>query len=366
MWLEKHQRQGHAVLSRLFNRKKRVPMLGLDISSSSVKLLELSRDGHRHRVEGYARVALPPQAVVESNIAELEAVGAALAEAHRRSRCRLRTAAVAVAGSAVITRLVDMPAGLSDEAMEAQISLEADQYIPYPLDEVALDFAVQDAAADRPDQVEVLIAACRRENVEARVDALEMADLQARVVDVEAYALERALALLSDLPRAETSVVAVADLGATTSTLSVLVGGSTHYTREQLFGSQQLTEAVQRHYGLTQAEAEAAILEGAPGDDYEAEVLGPFLEAVTEQISRSLQFFFSSSQYSEVDHLVLAGGVAAMAGLRERVEQQLETPVSVANPFAEMTLSERVDAAMLKRDASALMIACGLAMRSFE
>src|SRR5690625_7867753 len=125
MWLEKHQRQGHAVLSRLFNRKKRVPMLGLDISSSSVKLLELSRDGHRHLVEGYARVALPPQAVVESNIAELEAVGAALAEAHRRSRCRLRTAAVAVAASAVMPPLVAMPAGLPCESKDALMSMEA-------------------------------------------------------------------------------------------------------------------------------------------------------------------------------------------------------------------------------------------------
>ncbi|MDX9874052.1 MAG: pilus assembly protein PilM [Spongiibacteraceae bacterium] len=355
------------MISSLFRKKRSVPVLGIDISSSSVKLLELSRNGDSYRVESYAVASLPPNAVVEKNLAEVDTVSAVLRAAWERSRTRLKTVAVAVSGSAVITKQIDLPAGLSDDAMETQISLEADQYIPYPLDEVALDFEVQGPASGNPEQVEVLLAACRRENVESRVEALETADLVPKVVDVEAYAVERAFRLIGrQSDWSDDSVVAIVDLGATMTTLSVLVGGSTVYTREQLFGGKQLTEEIQRRYGLTVEEAGLAKKQGGLPDDYEHEVLEPFKDAVVQQITRSLQFFFSSSQYNDVDHILLAGGVASMPGLAEVVRERLGTPVSIANPLASMSVASRVDAAALANDAPSLMIACGLALRSFE
>jgi type IV pilus assembly protein PilM len=342
-------------------------VLGIDISSSSVKLLELSRSGDQYRVESYAVASLPPNAVVEKNIAEVEAVADMLRSVHGRAKTKLKTVAVAVAGSAVITKLIDMPAGLTDDAMETQISLEADQYIPYPLDEVALDFELQGPAPNSPDQVEVLLAACRRENVDSRVDALELAELTAKVVDVEAYAVERAFKLVqSQFDYDDESVIAIVDIGATMTTLSVLVGGSTVYTREQLFGGRQLTEEIQRRYGLTVEEAGLAKKQGGLPDDYEHDVLEPFKDAVVQQITRSLQFFFSSSQFNDVDHILLAGGVASMPGLAELVQERLGTATSVANPLARMSVASRVDVAALSNDAPSLMIACGLAMRSFD
>lgn len=355
------------MISSFFGSKRTPPVLGIDISSTSVKLLELSRNGDQYRVESYAVASLPPNAVVEKNIAEVEVVADMLRNAHARARTKLKTVAVAVAGSAVITKLIDMPSGLNDDAMETQISLEADQYIPYPLDEVALDFEVQGPAPNNPDQVEVLLAACRRENVDSRVEALEMADLVAKVVDVEAYAVERAFKLArSQFDYDDASVVAIVDIGATTTTLSVLVGGNTVYTREQLFGGRQLTEEIQRRYGLTVEEAGLAKKQGGLPDDYEQDVLDPFKDAVVQQITRSLQFFFSSSQYNDVDHILLAGGVASMPGLVELVQERLGTAASVANPLARMAVAARVDVAALSNDAPALMIACGLAMRSFD
>ena len=355
------------MIGSLFGRKRSVPVLGVDISSSSVKMLELSRSGDQYRVESYSVASLPPNAVVEKNIVEIESVAEVLRQAQARAKTKLKTVAVAVAGSAVITKLIDMPSGLTDDAMETQISLEADQYIPYPLDEVALDFEVQGPAPNNPDQVEVLLAACRRENVDSRVDALEGADLSAKVVDVEAYAVERAFKLVrSQFDYDDDSVVAIVDVGATMTTLSVLVGGSTVYTREQLFGGRQLTEEIQRRYGLTIDEAGLAKKQGGLPDDYEHDVLDPFKDAVVQQITRSLQFFFSSSQYNDVDHILLAGGVASMLGLSELVQERLGTSTSVANPLARMSVSSRVDAAALSNDAPALMIACGLAMRSFD
>jgi type IV pilus assembly protein PilM len=350
-----------------FLEKKAKPVLGLDISSSSVKLLELSRHGDRYRVETYAVRALPPNAVVEKNINDQDEVATVVKAMVKQSKTRLKHAAVAVAGSSVITKIIDMPAGLSDDSMEMQISLEADQYIPFPLEEVALDFEVQGASPRNPEQVEVLLAACRRENVDARVNVLQQAGLATEKVDVEAYSMERAFELVSEqLEDREGQVVAVIDIGATMTTLSVLVDGKTVYSREQLFGGKQLTEEIQRRYGLSMEEAGLAKKQGGLPDDYEAEVLTPFKEAVVQQVTRSLQFFFSASQYNDVDYIVLAGGVASMDDLSALIEEKLGTQTLVANPFAGMSVSSRVNAVALANDAPSLMIVTGLAMRSFD
>ncbi|WNW13001.1 pilus assembly protein PilM [Pseudomonas sp. DTU_2021_1001937_2_SI_NGA_ILE_001] len=348
--------------------KKAHTLLGIDISSTAVKLLELSRSGSRFKVESYAVEPLPANAVVEKNIAELEGVGQALSRVLVKARTQARNAAVAVAGSAVITKVVEMDAGLSDDDMENQLRLEADQYIPYPLEEVAIDFEVQGYSVRNPERVEVLLAACRKENVEVREAALALAGLTAKVVDVEAYALERAFTLLSaQLGKGhEMLTVAVVDIGATMTTLSVLHQGRIIYTREQLFGGKQLTEEIQRRYGLSMGEAGLAKKQGGLPDDYNSEVLEPFKEAMVQQVSRSLQFFFAAGQYNGVDYIMLAGGSASIAGLENLIHKRLGVPTMVANPFADMALSSKVNAGALASDAPALMVACGLAMRSFD
>jgi len=351
----------------LFNKKSST-LLGIDISSTSVKLLELSRQGERYRVEAYAVEPLPVGAVIEKNISELEGVGLALVRALTRARSGLKNVAVAVAGSAVITKTIEMDAGLSEDEMESQLKVEADQYIPYPLDEVAIDFEVQGISVRNPERVNVLLAACRKENVEVREAALTLAGLTARVVDVEAYALERSFGLLASrlAVSGERLTVAVVDIGATMTTLSVLQNGRIIYTREQLFGGRQLTEEIQRRYGLTLEQAGLAQKKGGLPDGYVGEVLQPFREALVQQVSRSLQFFFASGQYNSVDHILLAGGTASVPGLDRLIEQQLGTPTQVANPFSDMILGSKVNGAALASDAPALMIACGLALRSFD
>jgi type IV pilus assembly protein PilM len=350
-----------------FLDKKAKPVVGLDISSTSVKLLELSRSGDRYRVESYTVKALPPNAVVEKNIADPAAVAEVVRSMVKQSKTKLKHAAVAVAGSAVITKMIDMPIDLNDDAMESQIAAEADQYIPFPLEEVALDFEVQGISPRNPDQVEVLLAACRRENVEVRQQVLADSDLIAEKVDIEAYCMERAFELIAEqLEDQEGQVVAIIDIGATMTTLSVLVDGKTVYTREQLFGGRQLTEEIQRRYGLSREEAGLAKKQGGLPDDYEMEVLTPFKDAVVQQVTRSLQFFFSASQYNDVDYIILAGGVASLEGLVGLIEEKLGTQTVVANPFARMSVSSRVNAVSLANDAPSLMIVTGLAMRSFD
>ena len=351
----------------LFTRKKPA-LLGLDISSTAVKLLELSRNGGRYRVESYAVEPLPPNSVVEKNIADVEAVGESIQRAVKRSGTRSRDAAVAVAGSAVITKVITMNANLSEDDLEQQIYLEADQYIPYPLDEVNLDFEVLGPSEKNPETIDVLLAASRSENIDMRVAALEIGGLTARIVDVEAYALENAFKLIAEqLPGGgRDQTIAVVDVGATMTTLNVLHDLKIIYTREQVFGGKQLTEEIMRRYGLSYEEAGMAKRQGGLPDNYVPEVLEPFKEAMAQQVSRSLQFFFSSSQYNSIDRIVLGGGSASIPGVDELIENKLGTETSIANCFANMALSSKVKPQTLSNDAPALMIACGLALRSFD
>jgi type IV pilus assembly protein PilM len=345
-------------------------MLGLDISSTSVKLLELSRSGGEYRVESYGVEPLPENAVVEKNISDIEGVGEAIQRLVDRCKTKVKLAAVAVAGSAVITKTIEMGAQLNEDEMENQIQVEADQYIPYPLEEVAVDFEVQGPSPRSEEQVEVLIAACRRENVEMREAALELGGLKAKVVDIEAHCMQRAFELVrgqfAEEEDEEDQVIAIVDIGATMTTLSVLTSSGAPYTREQLFGGKQLTEEIQRRYSLSVEEAGLAKKQGGLPEDYETEVLQPFKEAVVQQVTRSLQFFYSSSAYDDVDHIILAGGTSSIEGLAEMVAAKLGTPCSIANPFVNMSLSSRVNDENLTNDAPALMIACGLALRSFD
>ena len=347
--------------------KSQPALVGVDISSTAVKLLQLSRSGNRYRVEHYAVEPLPPNAVVEKNIVEPEAVGEAIKRAVSRSGTRARHAAAAVAGSAVITKVIPMPADLDDDDMESQIELEAVNYVPYPIEEVNLDFEVLGPMPGNPESVQVLLAASRAENVEVRASALELGGLTPKVMDVEVFAVENAFALLADqLNIPKDGIVALIDSGATMTTLNVLRNGRNLYNREQVFGGKQLTDEVMRRYGLSYEEAGMAKRQGGLPESYEAEVLDPFKEAMVQQVSRLLQFFYAGSEHNRVDQVVLAGGCAAIPGIAQMVEEQLGVPTIVANPLAHMTLGPRVQAHALAQDAPALMIACGLALRSFD
>ncbi len=350
----------------LFGRKK-TPLLGVDISSTSIKILELSKSGSRYRVESYAVEPLPPNSVVEKNIAEVDLVGEAIARAVKKSGSRVKTAACAVAGGAVITKVITMPAHLTEDEMESQIQVEADQYIPYPLEEINLDFEVLHASETEPDKVDVLLAASRSDNVDVRVAALELGSLQPKVVDVEAFALENSVGLIArEDPGDYGTLLAVADIGATMTTLSIMEDFNIIYTREQMFGGRQLTEEIMRRYGLSYEEAGLAKRQGGLPDNYEPEVLQPFKFSMVQEVNRALQFFFSSSKYGAVDSIILAGGCASIPGVAEMIQEKTGTTVRTANPFANMSVASGVRAESLANDAPALMIACGLALRSFN
>ena len=347
-------------------RKPNKGLVGVDISSTTVKLLELSVKNGRYWVESYAVMPLPENSVVEKSILNPEAVADALERVVNLANPHTTHVAIAVPTSMVIHKIIEMDADMSDEEREVQIRMDAEQYIPFPLDEVSLDFEVLPDRLANPNRVNVLLVATRTENVDTRVEVLELAGLVAKVADVESYAMERAFSVFADTLPMGANTVGILDIGHTMTTLSVMQKGKIIYTREQVFGGRQLTQDVQSRYGLSFEEAGRAKKERTLPDDYDTEVLEPFLDAVAQQAARSLQFFFSSSQFNEIDHILLAGGNANIPGLAKLLQQKLGYRVTIANPFLQMGFSPQIEIKKIENDASSLMVACGLALRSFD
>jgi type IV pilus assembly protein PilM len=357
-----------SALKSIFNPKLR-PLIGVDISSTAVKMVELVDAGKgQPRVERYAIESLPKEAVLDGNLASLEAVAETLQRCWKRLGTSTRFVALALPTSAVITKKITLPANLREQDMEIQVESEANQYIPFALEEVNLDFQVIGPAPGSPDDVEVLLAASRKEKVEDRVAAAEVAELKPVVMDVEAYAIQAAYELvIKQLPKEGAGqIIALIDVGAAAMKITIMKDDQQVYGREQAFGGSQLTDEIMRVYGMGADEAENLKRSGTPPDNYEAEILHPFIENMAQEVARALQFFFTSTPFSEVNHIILAGGSALVPGVAEIVGQRTNVNTILADPFAGMAISPRIRAKQLAADAPSLMVACGLALRKFD
>jgi len=345
------------------------PLIGIDISSSSIKIVEISEAGpDNYRIERYAIEPLPKDAVIDGNIMNLEVVTDSLRRAWKKTGTRIRNVALGLPSAAVITKKIIVPAGQREDELELQVESEANQYIPFALDEVNLDFQVVGPAPTTPDEVEVLIAASRKEKVEDRVAVAEGAGLKAVVMDVESFATQTAFELIeSQLPdQGKDQNIAIIDIGTSMMNINVVRNKQSVYMREQPFGGNRLTQEIQRQYGLSSEEAETAKRTGGLPDSFETDVLKPFMDNLSLEVSRALQFFFTSTQYNQVHYIILAGGCAAITGLDDVVAKRTQVNTLIANPFANMSLASRIRARSLSADAPLLMVACGLAMRRFD
>ena len=344
------------------------PLIGVDISSTSVKMVELAGGAKgTYRLEGYAIAPLAKDSVVDGNITGLDQVADAVSRAWKMLGTREKRCALALPTAAVISKKVLMAADLREEDMELQVGAEANQYIPFSLDEVNIDFQVIGPAPNNAEEVEVLIAASRKEKIEDRVAAAEGAGLKVIVMDVETYTTEAAYTLVANqLPNnGKDQTVMIIDIGALMMHINVLHDNQSVYIREQTFGGAQLTQEIQRRFGLSPEEAEVAKRKGGLPDSYEMEVLQPFIQSLALEVARAMQFFTSSTQYNRVDHIVLAGGCASIPAVDVMVQERTQVNTVIANPFNGMTLNPRIKQQQIGADAPALLIACGLAMRSF-
>ena len=341
-------------------------LIGVDITSATVKLLELKKCHDNYQVESYAVRPLREGAVVERRISDLDDVANVLRLAVERAKPSTRKAAIAVPASAAVTKTLSFPIGLSEEEIEERIIAESDQHIPFPFNEVAFDFQCLGLAPFDEGQQQVVLVACRQQDVTQLTETLERAGLEPSAVEVETFAMERSLAELRRQRKMEnepTACVGLVDIGATMNAFHVVQGGRIVYSRDTVFGGRQLTNAIRDRYDLSMEEAGFAKKHGGLPDDYHANVLNPFLEAVVQQVGRSLQLYYTAGRQQEVKHIVLAGGSSIIPGLAERIAEESGMSVSVANPFQRMQVNKRLNLRALTNDAPTMLTASGLAMR---
>ena len=349
--------------------KKNPPIAGIDISTSGVRLVELSRgDKGELTLECYASEPLPRGAIVDTNIDNIDVVSEAIRRVWRKSGTQATSVVLGMPSAAVITRKVVLSAMLTEDEMERQVESEASQYIPFALDEVSLDFDVIGPLASSPGDVEVMLAAARREKVDDRVAVAEAAGLKPVVMDVESHAARAAISrLLDQMPKADQGqIVALFQIGAHTANFSVLVDRQTVYEREQPFGGNQLTQEIVRAFGLSYDEAEQKKKSGDLPSSYESDILQPFLESIAQEVTRAIQFFFTSSPYTRVDHIFLAGGCAILPGLADIVASRTRVKASIVSTFKGMRLSHTIREKQLQVEEPGYLVACGLAMRRFD
>ncbi len=356
-----------SVLDLLLGRKH-PPMVGLDISSSSAKLVELSQAANGDYVlERFASEPFEKGWITDGQIEKFDEVAEAVRKLVQKSGTKTRQVVMAMPQSAVITKKIVLPAGLREEDLEVQVESEANQYIPFSLDEVSLDFCVIGPSPTSGGDVEVLIAASRKDRVQDRQGLAEAAGLKPVVLDIESHASRLAMSRISAaLPNGgRDALVALFEIGADTTSLKVLRDEEMLYDRDQAFGGSQLTQLISRQYGFSFEEAEQKKLSGDLPDDYDAVILAPFVDSLSQEIGRALQYFFTSTPHHKVHYVMLAGGTATLPGLKDRLTELTGFASMVVNPFESMKLGSAVREAKVRREAPAYLTACGLAMRRF-
>lgn len=343
-------------------------LLGVDIGSSSVRVLELSKKGDAYCVQAYAKGAIPESAVDGKNLKAPDVISKVLKDLIKQARIKTKNAAIFVPDSSVITKIIQLEEELSDDEAEELVILEADKYIPYPIDEVNIDFQYMGPSARGGELQDVLVVASRTENVNTRADLVRESGLDVSVVDVGSYAMERTCQLFKNelLEQGQDITFAVFDIGEIYTQLTVLNNMKTIFSREEVFGGKQLTDELVKRYDLSPEDAKKAKNNGELPEDYVEEILEPFKDMVSLQIRRALQFFFSTSYISKVDQILLAGGSSLLPGLSEKVAEVLTIPTKLVDPVANMSVAKGLDLQNISKDSSALMLACGLALRKFE
>ena len=341
-------------------------MVGIDIGSHEIKAVLLSKSADGYKIASHIAVPVRKGAVVDHDIREQESVAEALSMVKRRLPKSIKYAAASVSGSAVMTKVIYMDASLNEEEMESQIEIEADNLIPYSLDEVSIDFETLNVNSADPTKVDVLLSACRTENIDAKVDILDKVELDAKVIDVEGYALGRSFELVVDqLPEgAADKAVAMIDIGANILTFAAVEKGETTFIREQTFGGEQFTQSIQSFYGMSNEDAERAKVIGELPRDYMFEVLSPFQTQLLQQIKRTLQIYCTSSGKDNVDYIVLSGGTARLEGIANVIMSELGIQTIIADPFKGCLTADDKDIELLQNSISKYMVAFGLALRS--
>jgi len=348
--------------------------MGIDISSTAIKLVELGGGRSGYELKSLAVVPLPRDAIVEGTIIDSMAVSQALLDAIEIANPSTRNVALAVSGNAVIIKTVTMPSATEFD-LEGRIEFEADQHIPYDISDVYLDFQIVGKARDSDADMDVVLAACKREMVEDYQLVLSEAGLSVKCVDCAVFALENAVEMVLEKEKEGAAAalegeegakaVALVNIGANLININVLLDGQMAFVRDQFFGGQNLTEEIQKQHNVGYQAAEQMKQENFSG--IHPDVIERFYSGLTSELIRSLDFYSANHADNPVQKIVLTGGTALIPGIAIEIEERIGIPAVVVNPFSAIKCSgKKFDLDYLNRIGSMMAIPVGLALRSFD
>ncbi len=363
---------------KLFSRKKDA-VVGVDISATAIKLIELEKKKSGYRLKAFANIPLPRDAIVENTVIDSIAVSQALLDAVEESGTKVKNVAIAVSGNALIIKTIQVPTTTEFE-LEAQISFEADQHVPFDIEDVYSDFQILGVNEDDPEVMDVVLVACKREVVDDYQLVLSEAGLITTCVDCAVFAIENAaeeLGLLDvssieldaaealDSDSEEGGAVALVNIGANIINVNILCNGKMMFVRDQFYGGQNLTELIQKAHAISFSAAEEMKKQSIAMVD--SNVIAEFYDNLGSEISRSLDFYSANNTEDPVQSIMLSGGCALLPNIDLELYNRLGIEVRIFNPFEYIEVSPQgLDIEAVRAIGPMMVVPVGLAMRSFD
>lgn len=349
------------LLSNIFRKKKGV--IGIDIGSSSIKMVQLNETKKGYQLVNYGIAPIPSEVIVDGAIMDSSAVVEAIKGLVAEKKVKISDVALSVSGHSVIIKKITLPA-MTEAELEESIQWEAEQYIPFPISDVNMDFHILEMVPGQP-QMDVLIVAVKKDIINDYTAVMAEAGLNAVVVDVDSFALENMYCINYDVNPEET--VALVNLGANVTNINILKGGMSTLTRDVSAGGRQITTEIQKHLGVSSEDAEVLKCGGEAGGiapkDVEEVVITAMNSIVTE-VQRSFDFYLSTSHDGRIDKAYLSGGSSKIKGIAAAISERTGVPTETADPFQKVGVNGKAfDLETLQKDAPFLCVCVGLAIR---
>ncbi|HEX5647973.1 MAG TPA: type IV pilus assembly protein PilM [Nitrospira sp.] len=341
-------------------------LVGLDIGSSAIKVIQVKESKGRYFLQKFGCKSLEPEVIVDGTVMDEGRVVSAIRELFDETGIKNKQVAISISGHAVIVKKISLPP-MPDEELEGQVKLAAEQYIPFDINEVNIDFHVLPSAAseDRQGEMAIILVAAKKDKINELTELVKGAGLIPMVMDVDAFAVENMHAI--NYPMVQEETTALVNIGASVMNVNIIRGGSSLFTRDIPLGGNRYTEAIQREMGLSYEEAEESKkkLSGDSNAGAMANVINGVNGEVASEIARTVDYFKTSSADGELDRVLVCGGVAKTRGLIQLIGDRMQMPVEVADPFAEVDVTgSDVDPDMLAEWGSSAAVSVGLALRA--
>ncbi|MEH6452142.1 MAG: pilus assembly protein PilM [Psychromonas sp.] len=347
------------------NRMKSNALIGIDFGSSAIKALAITKGGGTFRVDAVAEAPVAKGLIVDHHFEDVARLTEIIKHVSKNFPSSYKNAAIAVSGTDVITKVITMNADLNELELEAQVEIEAESSIPFPLDEIFLDFEVIGPNANSEDSNDILVSAARKQTVLAQVDCIEDAGLKVKIVDIASHALARACELEFSDDDYDKGI-AVVDIGASQMMLNIVHQGNVIFSRSKNHGGEICTQMIAENYGLKENEAEKIKVSKDWPVGCDIDVIAPFVSMTVNHLRYDLRMFTNAPNNIGVDKMILTGGCQLMPELLQQLQEDLDIDVEIANPFIGFEYKNPSDKTLLHKHSAKYMMALGLALREAE